>query len=105
MSVWANFADIYLQGMHDRSLRSGMGLTREIQLTDWSTAGEQGKLVFFGFDQAITGAIYFIFHNGKKLSFNRPNYTSILFKFFTLRFLSIKKGRKEIHFDKQNFFS
>ena len=39
MSVRENFADIYLQGMRDRSMRSGTELTREIQLTDWSTAG------------------------------------------------------------------
>ena len=31
--------DIYLQGMRDRSMRSGTELAREIQLTDWSTAG------------------------------------------------------------------
>ena len=31
--------DIYLQGMRDKSMRSGTELTREIQLTDWSTAG------------------------------------------------------------------
>ena len=42
----ANFADMYLRGMRDRSMRSGTELAREIQLTDWSTAGEQGKLVF-----------------------------------------------------------
>ena len=36
MSVRANFADIYLQGMR---MRSGTELAREIQLTDWSTAG------------------------------------------------------------------
>ena len=46
MSVWANFADIYLRGMRDRSMRSGTELAREIQLTDWSTAADQGKLVF-----------------------------------------------------------
>ena len=39
MSVRANFADIYLRGMRDRSMRSGTKLAREIQLTDWSTAG------------------------------------------------------------------
>ena len=31
--------DIYLQGMHDRSTRSGTELAREIQLIDWSRAG------------------------------------------------------------------
>ena len=46
MSVQVNFADTCLRGMRDRSMRSGTELAREIQLTDWSTAGEQGKLVF-----------------------------------------------------------
>ena len=32
MSVRANFADIYLQGMRDRSMRSGTELAREIQV-------------------------------------------------------------------------
>ena len=31
--------DIYLQGMHDRSMRSGTELARKIKLTDWSMAG------------------------------------------------------------------
>ena len=39
MFVRVNFVDIYLQGMRDRSMRSGTELAREIQLTDWSTAG------------------------------------------------------------------
>ena len=39
MSVRANFADIYLRGMRDRSMRSGTKFAPEIQLTDWSTAG------------------------------------------------------------------
>ena len=39
MFVRANFVDIYLQGMRDRSLRSGTELAREIKLTDWSMAG------------------------------------------------------------------
>jgi len=47
MSVRANFADIYLRGMRDRSIRNGTELALEIQLTDWSTAGEQGKLVLW----------------------------------------------------------
>ena len=33
-----------------------VGKAREIQRTDWLTAGEQGKLIC-GFDKAITGAI------------------------------------------------
>ena len=35
------------------------------------------QTVFFGFDHAITGAIYFTLHNEKKSSLDRPNYTSI----------------------------
>ena len=40
------FVVTYSQGMRDRSMRSGKGLAREIQLTDWSAAGEQDELVF-----------------------------------------------------------
>ena len=39
MFVRANLVDIYLQGMRDRSMRSGTELAREIKLTDWSMAG------------------------------------------------------------------
>ena len=39
MFVRANFVDIYLKGMRDRSMRSGTELAREIKLTDWSMAG------------------------------------------------------------------
>ena len=39
MSVGENFANIIYGGMRDRSMRSGTKLAREIQLTDWSTAG------------------------------------------------------------------
>ena len=38
MFVRANFVDIYLQRMRDRSMRGGGKLVREIKLTDWSTA-------------------------------------------------------------------
>ena len=98
MSVRASFADIYLRGMRDRSMPSGTELVQEIQISDWSTAGQQGKLVF-----VITGAIYFTFHNGKKSSFDRPNYTSI--QGFHFKISVKKKRRKEIRFDKHKFFS
>ena len=39
MFVGENLASIYLRGMRDRSMRCGTKLAREIQLTDWSTAG------------------------------------------------------------------
>ena len=35
MSVRVYFADIYLRGMHERSMRSGTKFAWEIQLTDW----------------------------------------------------------------------
>ena len=44
MSVRANLANIYLGGMRDRSMRNGAELVREIQLADWSTAGEKANL-------------------------------------------------------------
>ena len=34
MSVRANFVELYLRGMRDRSMRSGAELVQEIQLTD-----------------------------------------------------------------------
>ena len=39
MFVRANFVDIYLQGMRDRSMRSGTELARDLELTDWSLVG------------------------------------------------------------------
>ena len=39
MFVKENSASIYLQGIRDRSMRSGTKFAREIKLTDWSTAG------------------------------------------------------------------
>ena len=45
MFLRAIFADIYLRGMRERSMRSGTELAREIQPTDRSTLGENGKAV------------------------------------------------------------
>ena len=39
MFMRTNCVDIYSQGMHDRSMRSGTELAREIKLTDCSMAG------------------------------------------------------------------
>ena len=77
MSVRANFADV--QGMRGRSMRSGTELTREIQPTDWSTTGEQGKLFLF----------ISLFTAGK----SRLSIVQIAdqFNIFTFRFLSRKK--------------
>jgi len=37
---------IYRESLTEVCMRSGTEFVREIQLIDWSTAGEQGKLVF-----------------------------------------------------------
>ena len=88
MSVRANFTDIYLQGMRERSIQSGTKLAQEIQLTDWSTAGEQGKLVFVVAIMPSLAQFISIFTTGK----NGLSIVQITdqFNFFTSRFLSRK---------------
>ena len=47
MFVRANFVDIYLQGMHDRSMRSGTELAREIKLIgQWQVTCLTGPLEY-----------------------------------------------------------
>ena len=65
MSVRENFADIYLRGMRDRSMRSGAELAREIQPTDWSTAAEQGKLVLVVSITSSLAQVISLFTTGK----------------------------------------
>ena len=77
MSVRANLADIYLHGMRDRSMRSGTELAREIQLIDWSRAGEQGKLFFAVSTTPSLAQFNSLFTTGKNTSFDRPNYRSV----------------------------
>ena len=97
------FADIYLQGMRDSSMRSRTELAREIQLTNWSTAGEQGKLVFVVSTKPSLAQFISIFTTGKNSSLDRPNHTSIQFFHFKI---SVKtKCRKKNRFDKQILFS
>ena len=102
MSVWANFADIYSRGMRDRSMRSGTELPWEVQLTDLSTAGEQGKLVFVVSTTPPLSQFISLLTTGKKSSLDRPSYTSI--QVFHLKICVKKKGKKEIRFDQQTFF-
>ena len=104
MSVRANFAHICLQGMRDRSMRGGKEFAREIQLTDWSTAGEQGKLVFVVSTTPSLAQFISLFTAGK--SRHWIVQITYQFKFFSLLdFCQEKKRRKEIRFEKQNFFS
>ena len=88
--------------MRDRSMRSGTELAREIQLTDWSTAAEEGKLVFV-VSTTPSLALFHFSQREKKLSFDRLNYRSI--QVFHFKISVKKKGRKEIPIDKQKFFS
>ena len=97
----ANFAETYLRGMRDRSMRSGTELAREIQLTDWSRAEEQGKLVFVVSTTPSLAQFISLFTTGKKSSLDRPKYTSI--QVFHFKISVEKKRRKEIRFDKQKF--
>ena len=93
MSVLANFADIHLRGMRDKSMRSGTELAREIQLTDWSTTGEQGKLVFVVSTKPSLAQFISLFTTEKdRLSIIQVTHQ---FKFFTLRFLSRKNVEKK----------
>ena len=80
--------------------RNGFGAGNQANwLVNGSTTRETG---FCGFDHAITGAIYLTFHNGEKSSLDRPNYTSIQVFYFKISVK--KKRRKQIRFEKQNFF-
>ena len=98
----ANFADIYLRGKRERSMRSGTKLARELQLTDFSTAGEQGKLVFVVWTKPSLAQFISLFTT-ERSPFDRPNYTST--QVFHFKISVKKKSRKEIRFDKQNFCS
>ena len=98
MSEAANFA-----GMRERSMRSATELAWEIQLTDWSTAGVQDKLVFVVSNTPSLAQFISLLSMGKKSSFDRPNHISIQVFHFKI---SVKiKHRKQIRFDGQDFFS
>ena len=58
---------------------------------------------FYRFDHAITSAIYFTLHNGKKSSLDRPNYTSIQV-YHILRFMSRKNVKKKFILTNKIFF-
>ena len=102
MSVRANFADIYLRGIRDRSIRGGTEFARETQLTDWSTGGEQGKLVFVVSTTPSLAQFILLFTTGRNsLSIVKITHQ---FKFFTLKFLSRKNVEKKFFLTKNVFF-
>ena len=78
----------FLSNTPDFYVRGGTELAREIQLTDWSTAGEQGKLVFVVSTTPSLAQLISLFTTGKKSSFDRLNYRSIQVFHFEI---SVKK--------------
>ena len=92
------FRGYLFTGMRDRSMRSGTELAREIQLTDWSTAGEEGKFR----PRHHWRNLFHFSQREKKSSFDRLNCRSI--QVFHFKISVKKKRRKEIPIDKHNFF-
>ena len=84
-------------------MRSGTELAREIQVTDWSTGGEQGKLVFLVSTKPSLVQFISLFTTGKiRLSIVQMTHQ---FKFFTLRFLSRQNVENKFVLTNKNFFS
>ena len=102
MSVWVKVVDIYLRGMRDRSMQSRTELAWEFKPTDWSTAAEQGKLVFVVSITQSLAQFISLFTTGK----NRLLIIQIAhqFKFFTLRFLSRKNVENKFILTNKSFF-
>ena len=74
-------------------MRNGTDLAREIPLTDWSTAGEQGKLAFVVSTKPSMAQFISLFTTGKnRLSIDQITHQ---FKYFTLRLLSRKNVEKK----------
>ena len=96
------FRGYLLQGMRDKVMRSGTELAREIQLTDWSTAGEQGKLVLLISTKPSLAQYISLFTTEK----NRLSIVQIThqFKIFTLRFLSRQNVENKFIFTNKIFY-
>ena len=103
MSVRANFVDIYFRGMHDRSMRSGTKLAREIQLTDWSTAEEQGKMIFVVSTKPSLAQFMSLFTTGKTSPFDRPNFRSIQVFHFKISVTKKTENKKLVLINKYFF--
>ena len=84
-------------------MQGGTELARELQLTDKSTAGEQGKLVFLVSTKPSLTQFISVFITGKKSSFDRPNYT--LIQVLPVKISVKTKRRIDIGFDRQKFVS
>ena len=97
MSVGANFAGIYLQGMRDRSMRSGTELAREI-----GQQQENNANWFLWFRLSHHWRNLFLFSQREKIVFSIVQITD-QFKSFTLRFLSRQNVENKIVLT-NNFF-
>ena len=80
-----------------------MELAQEIQRADWSTAREQGKLVFVvSTKPSLVQFISLKFSQQEKSSFDRPNYTPIQVLHFKI---SLKENiEKKFVLTHKNFF-
>ena len=91
-----------VRGMRERSMPSGTELVREIQLTNWSTAGKQAKLVFVVSTEPSLAQLISLFKTGKNsLSITKLHISCSI---FTLRFLSRKNVEKKFVLRNKNFF-
>ena len=79
MSVRANFADIYLGGMRDRSMRGG---TESSELIGQQQENKANWFLWFR-SRHHCGAIYFNFHKREKSRLSIAQITD-QFKFFNL---------------------
>ena len=86
MSVWANFADIYLRGMRDRSMLG---------------AGNPANWLVNSRRTRQTGFCRNLFHFSQREKIVQVTYQ---FKFFTLRFVSRKKLKKKFVLTNNFFF-
>ena len=82
-------------------MRSGMELAREVQLTDWSVAGIQGKLVFVVSTASSLSQLNAIFTTGKIVFRSSKLHINSIFHFE----ISVKKKmQKKFGFDNNFFF-
>ena len=105
MFVRANFLDIYLQEMSDRSMRSGTELAREIKLTDWSMAGNlsnrsSGVLIPRDICTRLKHYLYsakcswIIKHN--TIQYNTIQYNTIPYNTIQLYFTTLATQQKQV---------
>ena len=98
LCLFGRIAQIFIYGECVTEVPSGTKLAQEIQLNNWSTTGEQGKLVLVVSTKPSLAQFISLFTTGK-------NHLSLVqitlqFKFFTLRFLLRKHVKKFVFTNK-----